>query len=858
MITEVARFVEGLLTFLFSGSIGTRKSKSVENRAQELSRSGNKLFDPSRYQTTDTWEYSVNTALNMMNDHHVDASPELLRAVSDCIEHLVISNGIFPPTITWESVDHEGDEGFRLRRYLERHKRFHETFPVNDHRFHLGLNAMFGSVFGALQSLPISQMEGSGFGVKLGEMIPDTYQAIDAIVGYSFDADLQRARLFEDLRNQFERNVFSVSGVDYNNQPSNPHRYTMPRDYSGSRENLFEGYLSGTPFKALLDTPLPFAIPTKARFEHTHIVGGTGQGKTQLLSHFILQDLNEMRAGKRKSIVLIDSQGDFIDRISSLGMFDPRDTNGLADKLVIIDPSDVSYPTALNIFAINKERLKRYGPVERERTFNAAVELYEHFFQGLLGSELTAKQGVAFTYMARMMLEFEDATIFTLADLMENPHSFKDKVAGLSPSTKRFFETQLLSKSYNQTRNQIVQRLWGVLSVPAFERMFGQSEHKVDLFELMNSGSVILINTSKDLLKTEGSAIFGKFFLAAIAQAIGERSVLKEEDRTETIIYLDEAHEYADASLEVLLNQGRKYKGGVVIAHQFLDQLSQGPKQNLLSNASVKIVGGLSHSDNQTFAREMDTTTDFLASLRKRESGTEFGLWIKHVIPHTLRLAVPFGPFDNEPVLDGEGQQLLKMQNRERYCVPAALTQIRFQPIAEAKEAEIPVLPIQEGRGGSQHRDIQQKIKAIGHDLGFGASVEASCTQSEGAIDVLLTGEKTTIAVEVSVTTSPEHELQNLKKCLAEPVDQILCVAPNDVHRLAIQNLCIEKLPQTQFDRITFLNPSSVNEYLTQFDERETTLIRGYEVIVRTQKSDPRDVEYRKSRIRQVLDGKLK
>lgn len=146
-------------------------------------------------------------------------------------------------------------------------------------------------------------------------------------------------------------------------------------------------------------------------------------------------------------------------------------------------------------------------------------------------------------------------------------------------------------------------------------------------------------------------------------------------------------------------------------------------------------------------------------------------------------------------------------------------------------------------------------IKSLGHDFGFGVSVEAPCRQSDGAIDVLLSGERTTIAVEVSITTGAEHELENLKKCLAERVDQVVCVSPDDAHRLDIQNLCIDALPQTQLGRLSFLNPSSISEFLSKFDERETTLIRGYEVVTRTAKSDPRDVEYRKSRIRRVLSN---
>jgi len=206
------------------------------------------------------------------------------------------------------------------------------------------------------------------------------------------------------------------------------------------------------------------------------------------------------------------------------------------------------------------------------------------------------------------------------------------------------------------------------------------------------------------------------------------------------------------------------------------------------------------------------------------------------------------------------GKQLLLEQNRALYCVPVQRAELPAPTIEN-----VPVEPIveptpqkpTEGRGGTQHREIQQVIKNIGHDLGFGVSIEAACQVSDGAIDVLLTGENNTIAVEVSVTTSPEHELANLKKCLMEQVDYVLCVSPDDDHRLDIQNLCIEQLPQSQLARIAFLNPQEVPEYLSQFDERETTLIRGYEVVTKTVPSDPRDVAYRKSRIKQVLAGKF-
>ncbi len=79
-------------------------------------------------------------------------------------------------------------------------------------------------------------------------------------------------------------------------------------------------------------------------------------------------------------------------------------------------------------------------------------------------------------------------------------------------------------------------------------------------------------------------------------------------------------------------------------------------------------------------------------------------------------------------------------------------------------------------------------------------------------------------------------------------------MASDPNHRIAIQNLCLEALPQRQMSRLSFVGPSDVADYVAGFDERETSLVRGYEVIARTVATDARYVAFRKSQIRQVLD----
>ena len=264
-------------------------------------------------------------------------------------------------------------------------------------------------------------------------------------------------------------------------------------------------------------------FPLESRFEHTHVLGGSGHGKTQLLQQLILNDIDALKENKG-SIIVIDSQGDMIGKILYLA-----EMKELSDRLILIDPSDIEHPPALNLFDFGLERLNKLNPVDREKLVNGAIALYEYLFGALLGAELSQRQGVIFRYLARLMMVVPGATIHNLMDFMQNPETVKPFVSKLDPISRRFFETQFFDKSFNDTRQQILTRLWGVLSNPILARMFSAEKNKIDLFDAMNKGSIILIYTDKSLLKQEGCESLGRFFIALIAQATQERAVIPED-----------------------------------------------------------------------------------------------------------------------------------------------------------------------------------------------------------------------------------------------------------------------------------------------------------------------------------------
>lgn len=722
--------------------------------------------------------------------------------------------------------------------------------------------------------------EEPGFEVMLVSLLDRPAEVIERLIMALYDDDTMRFELFVRVRERLATNMLIASGFPPTTDPNEvADRLVIPtRHKSTNPAELVDFYLAGTPFEALLNLPVPFHVPDPMRFEHCHIIGGTGHGKTQLMQRMIHADLIAAQNDGR-SVVVIDSQGDLINKLVRLDLFAPSTRDSLADRLVLIDPADVEFPAALNLFDAHLGRLTEYRPVDRERVLNGIVELYESFFGALLGAELTQKQGVIFRYLARLMLAIPGATIHTLMQLMEDGRAFKPQMAALEGSARYFFEKEFFHPSFAATKKQILKRLWGVLSTPAFERMFAQRENKLDLFAALNDGKIILINTAKDLLKTEGSQLFGRFFVSMLSQAALERSTIREDRRTPTYVYVDEAQEYFDDTIETILSQARKYRVGITLAHQTLDQLSPRLRAAFLSNTSLKCAGGVSARDARALASELHTTSEFIESMRRRGDRTEFAVWLKHRTADALRLSVPLGFLERQPTLTEEKYDGLMQANRARYC--GTLSDVLEQqtpvasPVADtAPETPFPPIdsqapidgalrpsppylvqdalsmrpetqplirprpPLEErelGKGGPKHRYLQSLVKELAEQQGFRATIEAPLAAGTGQVDVLLVRDGVQTAVEVSVTTPAEYERQNVRKCLTAGYERVaLVLAKTRATQNRYKAAVLDGLSDEERARVVFLAPEEVPDYIAALappDPTETT-VRGYKVRV--------------------------
>ena len=556
---------------------------------------------------------------------------------------------------------------WELRDGLNRQRAWLEAYDECCGLIRLTLCRCLDAIWQASPDLPDESNASDGITVPTERLraMREVPEVAEAVIGAIFDEDLEAHDLFARHRKRFENNLIVASGGN----PADPDAFKRVPKLPGKSDirdpaELVATYLGGTPISDLFAGTLDFTIPNRTRFEHHHIVAGSGHGKTQTLQYLIAEDLAGVARGER-SVIVLDSQGDLIRTIAGLKLFAPGEA--LHERVVLIDPTDVEYPVSLNLFDVGLDRLDQYSQLDRERLTNSILELYDFVLGSLLSAEMTQKQNVIFRYVTRLMLHIPDATIHTFRELMEpdSEVTFAPHIQKLTGTARQFFESEFSSREFTQTRRQVVRRLWGILENQTFERMFAHPRSKLDLFAEMNAGKVILINTAKDLLKEQGTEIFGRFFIALIAQAAQERATLPANKRMPTFVYVDEAADYFDRNIGLILSQARKFNVGMVLAHQYIGQLDPKLQEAFAANTSIKFAGGVSARDARTLAPMLYCDP---ALIEAQPKGS-FAAHVRGVTKSALPLTFPFGHMEAMDRMSPDQRDALRQAMRERFAV---------------------------------------------------------------------------------------------------------------------------------------------------------------------------------------------
>jgi hypothetical protein len=574
----------------------------------------------------------------------------LARALDRCLRAVVAveTTLVSFPEIEWNSALLSMQEGVDLRRFL----RAKEHFLANEDRVFRELQTALGNIVGGIiQNLPpIPDTASSTLTVPLFAMMQDAGYVVSAITDVLLADGLIQCGLFTGLQDRLYENVCEASGVapyaDTKRSLIVAEKSKLPA------EELLQTYLGGTPFLDLLTTPIPFTIPHETRFAGHWIIAPPGRGKTTLLHHMFLEDLP-----RDASIIVMDSKGDLINPIKEL--------KAVQDRLVLIEP-DAKYPLALNPLDVPRENIQH------------AVALIEYILSGLLEAKFTNPQASLFRHVLPAIMQvYEHPTIDVLKSVLADGLP-RELIPKLDDRLQRFFtdtRNGFESKTYAETRSQIIWRLDFILTNDTMRAMFESPTTRLKIAEAMNSGKIIIIDASKAILGDDGSEFYQRFFLALILGAAQARSVLNPSEKLPVFCYLDECQWVRnDQKLATILDECRSQKIALILAHQRTDQITNPNVLSAMTNCAIRFAN--SDDEAKFLAPKLRCEVEFLQSLRVGK----FAAYVRDYTQHALALDIPYHDMRKLPRMTTGEQNALRDKMRAQYANPKALPAPRPTP----------------------------------------------------------------------------------------------------------------------------------------------------------------------------------
>src|SRR5207244_12643056 len=131
-----------------------------------------------------------------------------------------------------------------------------------------------------------------------------------------------------------------------------------------------------------------------------------------------------------------------------------------------------------------------------------------------------------------------------------------------------------------------------------------QAKSAFELRRVMDEGKILLVNLAKGRIGEAVAALLGAMLVSRMGLAALSRTDVPEENRRDFFVYLDEFQSFTTLSLANMLSELRKYRVGMILAHQYLSQLDLQIRDAILGNAGTIIAFRLGLTDAEILESE--------------------------------------------------------------------------------------------------------------------------------------------------------------------------------------------------------------------------------------------------------------
>lgn len=316
------------------------------------------------------------------------------------------------------------------------------------------------------------------------------------------------------------------------------------------------------------------------RRRHVYVLGATGTGKSTMLLSMIKQDIDH-----NKGLCVVDPHGDLTDQIISVI---PRER---IQDVVYFNPDDIGYPMGINLLELTPGLPPEDAIREREFIAESIISVFNKIYTDKYS-------GPRMEYILRNTIHtaftVPDATLFTIYKLLINTSYRKSVTKNLTDENLKDFWKYEFAKAgdYQKVKmiSPITNKIGRFLFSPTAKRILEQGKFTINFDTIMNDGKIILCNLSKGKVGEDNSSVFGVLIMAKIQLAALKRARMKQEDRRDFYLYVDEFQNFATPAFSQILSEARKYRLNAILAHQTTSQIEDTSLVNVtLANTGTVI-----------------------------------------------------------------------------------------------------------------------------------------------------------------------------------------------------------------------------------------------------------------------------
>ncbi|MBI4600157.1 ATP-binding protein [Candidatus Uhrbacteria bacterium] len=410
-----------------------------------------------------------------------------------------------------------------------------------------------------------------------------------------------------------------------------------------------------------------FGIRRDDRLRHMYLIGKTGMGKSTTLENMII---NDIRHGY--GVGLVDPHGDLAEKILE---FIPPDR---INDVVYINPADLDFPVAFNILETADDRYKHLISSGLMGVFKKIwPDVWSARMEYILNNALLA------------LLDYPGSTMLGVNRMLSDKVYRQKVIAKIQdPVVKAFWVTEFAR--YNERFAQeaiapIQNKVGQFLSVGLIRNIVGQVTSTINIRQIMDQGKILILNLAKGRVGEDNTRLLGGLFITKIQLSAMERVEVPESERRDFFLYVDEFQNFATESFGNILSEARKYRLGLIMAHQYIEQLDEIVRAAVFGNVGTTIAYRVGATDAEYLEKEFTPRflQEDLVNLPK------YQMYLKLLINGIA--SEPFSAVGLPPLSEeektGNGEKVIKV-SRERYARPRQVVEDKIARWSESNESE--------------------------------------------------------------------------------------------------------------------------------------------------------------------------